>query len=259
MRERTGPFRYGFQYMNRMGDHAESGVLSWGNLELPFGYFLANGGGSESFYTNPIPSTATITWEMRDWRKFPLLDVPDPPGRIKHQATAEVPRPPQGARVVYYVFVVLPDKSLKIAVLTDDELYEELKDNELARNGGPRYCLGIRAEAGVSITNTRAFFGRYMAGGDHTPREENDPGLGWMFSHGLPYPLTETVRVEWTTPDGVEHVKEVPLLTELPENVDDQCICIIIGQDEQIVVTTRPWVKWEWPNRPKWMSEAFLE
>lgn len=234
---------YSFSLTNRSGVTLTRCDLQWGTYEtIGFGqYMSANGHAVFGFANYPVPETAVLTWVAEDGRSHRVeVDVP--------QIARERLR---GGR---FCFVILPDHSVKVGAFSKQELFEQRKHREFARDGGPAYSVGAKNATSDVLTSVCVRFGSYKVNGDDINATLDDVNAGWQFTSALPYQVTDVASVQWTTPDGVKHEQEVALKTELPKNLNGVTIAFIIAPGEVVHVKALPWAQ-----REQWMRLNLAE
>ena len=140
---------YGFVFMNRSGLNAEDCVFTWGSETISFSYLGTNGSSIFYPYHSKVPEKAQFSWttEKGDF----------------HEVEVDVPQLSQKKLMdVEFTFVLFPDNTVKIAAFSKQEYYDENKDIDLARNGGPAYAVNTKNASGKALESLQIFFGEYQ-------------------------------------------------------------------------------------------------
>ena len=107
----------------------------------------------------------------------------------------------------------------------------------------PEYCIGVRNNTKETIRDVDAKCDRFHTGG------------GIVVSTGLKLylsqfdPIPKKALVQWRTPDGVLHEKEVEVRNQIPRKMKVGVIELII--DDQNNVQVKPFTDKEWSPKIK--------
>ncbi len=223
----------GVELLNRTGGACDSAYLELNgdqhlfNANVPNGNFSIGGG-----FPYPMPATATLRWKTED--------------KIEHSATIDVPaQPRESARFLDYVFVILPKGRAKAAVLAWNETGSQAETerkvslrDDLGRDGGPNYRVGVKNTTGVNVSDVDVRFGPYAVNaGIHLSGSGQDYTIAW----GLPYPVTKSASVRWVTADGREWTRDVDLSDLLPSALDDKCFWFVLTREGDVTVRVVNW------------------
>jgi hypothetical protein len=104
--------------------------------------------------------------------------------------------------------------------------------------------VGTKNATNGELTELYVSFGAYRVNGT-SQLESGGINAGWAFAHGLPYAVTDTAVVTWTSADRMKHSKEVNLKQHLPEDLNGVCISFIIGEGDAVDVKMLPWAEWQ--------------
>jgi hypothetical protein len=139
---------------------------------------------------------------------------------------------------VTYVFILGYDGIVRAAPFTHEELLAQ-RDAKFACDNGPTYCVGVKNLTKGRLSGVAVRFDRYQV---NAGSYVDAPGRGnsFVFSFGLPYPITDTATVQWTTDDGAVHRDEVPLRPTLPKDLDGTCVCFLLGNSPPVEVRAVP-------------------
>lgn len=220
---------YAIVLLNRTGETMNDTVVHWGEMRIDLATRSPNHSASMGYYNDPVPASARITWTSPDGTPHDVEAVVNCRDGLPASASEAI-------------ITVLPNDAANVEMITAEELQDRDSPNYTFRVGidGPHYIVATYNATEQQIDDLAVSFGEYQVNGDpETEPLSQDPNKGWRFTHGLPYPITDEVRVTWTTGNGVGHEETVNIAGQLPEDLDDVCIVIVI--DDPVEVTTVPW------------------
>ena len=172
---------------------------------------------------------------------------------VRHEAGATVGcregRPGSGG---YICCVLLPDRTVKLEAISGAEygnLYDPYNVYRIAVEG-PHYIVATFNATEQVLSDLKVFFGKHQVNAEtHTEARAADSNAGWRFVHGLPYPVTDQVRITWKTDRGKQHEAMLDTKQKLPGDLNRVCIVIVI--DDQPRLAAIPWSR-----RPRWWMDT---
>jgi hypothetical protein len=178
-----------------------------------------------------MPKTATLRWVAED--------------QTSNSVTLALPQTPPGhTGFLDYEFVLLPRGRANVVVLTQNGSGEEevskavAAKDDLGRDGGPNYRVAVKNAAGTDLQDVDVRFGQYTV---NAGTSLNDSGQDYSIATGLPYPITQSALVSWTTKDGHAYTNIVSLTNLLPKDFNDKCFWFIVRQQGEVAVQIVAW------------------
>lgn len=199
----------------------------------------------EGMWPYPMPPKATLSWTTESNAYSIPLTLPVVTNR--HPDFIE------------YYFVILPNGRAKVAATawssstyagperefrqfpiasqTDVELGIKI-ENDLCRDGGPDYRVGVKNKTGVKIEDVGVKFGSYTVnGGSMLNNTDEDSNI----AVGLPYPVTDSASLHWVTQDGHSWDKVLDMAKILPLNLDRKCFFFVLKENGNAEVQIVDW------------------
>ncbi len=223
---------YSVEVQNRTGEDCVECEVDFGTRYSGSSRYAVVGGGCANDnrslaggFPDPGPTEATVHWKTKSGVEHTqTVSLESLRGKELDDAT--------------YVFILRYDGTVRAAPFTlADRL--AFRDAVLACDDGPNYCVGVKNLTSGLLSDVAVRFDRYQVnGGSYV----DAPGKGnsFVFSFGLPYPITDTATVHWTTADGVAHKEEVQLRPILPKDPDGTCICFLLGNGPPVRIRAVP-------------------
>ncbi|GAB5517660.1 MAG: hypothetical protein Rhob2KO_53850 [Rhodopirellula baltica] len=174
-----------------------------------------------------MPSTVTLRWVTED--------------NAHHAATVNIPALSSDQPTsVRYSFALFPEGRANVAVTDNSMSVDQCIDieNELGCDGGPNYRVAVKNVTGLDAKKVAVRFGSHLVNaGTHV----NSTGQNYSIARGLPYPLTESADIYWTTSDGREWSDEVNLIDLYSTELSDHCLWFILGTNGDVTFQIVLW------------------
>ena len=229
------PTLYNLRVVNRTGQECEQVSIDFGTRKVLF----QNEWEKNGRFPDPAPTEATVHWTTKD-------------GTRHTQAVALKSLRGKELHGVTYYFVLRYDGVVEAAPWT----YREGAVKQ-GSSGKPMYCTGIKNLTKGRLADVAVRFGRYQVD-DRKYVDVRGVGNDFVFTFALPYPITETAVVQWTTVDGIVHKDETQLRRLVPEDSSGICICFLLGENPPVQVRAVPFDDLragKYPElSPKWPS-----
>jgi hypothetical protein len=180
----------------------------------------------------PMPTNITLQWVTENHSNY--------------TATLSLPKPSvRHAEFLDYHFVILPNGHANVIVIawsgepTQTKVEHDIVlENKLCCDGSPNYRAAAKNSTGGTIDNLDIRFGSYMVNaGTHI----DGTGQNYSIATGLPYPITKSASLHWTTSDGHSWNKIVDLTNVLPSSLDDKCFWFILKEQGNAEVKIVDW------------------
>jgi hypothetical protein len=218
--------------LNRTGGACQSASVDFNGKSEDLNANVPNGDASISGgWPYPMPRTATLRWVTED--------------RTPYSATLTVPPAPPGhADFLDYEFVLLPRGRANVAVLaqsgsTEGEAEQAVAvQNDLGRDGGPSYRVAVKNAALTDLHDVDVRFGQYAV---NAGTSFSGSGQNYSIATGLPYPVTTSALVRWTTKDGHAYTNIVSLTNLLPSDLNDKCFWFILREQGDVTAQVVGW------------------